>query len=192
MSGIVADVGSGLAAAVAICVAEQERIVEEAEQERDLFGETPAAERGPGRPPGAPNRITEQQAALIRASGKSPLAFLAEVWRNESFGRDDRIKAAVAALPYVHKRQPIAVDLTNHQRITLVIGDVASDLPDGTDAGDFSMTISGSGEEIKNGANPPLIASNSNGSHSNDPLESGTEQPKTSVTASASRAGGEP
>jgi hypothetical protein len=114
---------NGLAAAVAICLAEQEDELANAEAEAaaDLFGEAPAP-RAPGRPAGARNKATEQQVAAIRASGQSPLAFLAMVWRDPQRSDKSRIPAAVAALPYLHRKQPLDVNVAG-LKVTLVMDD---------------------------------------------------------------------
>lgn len=114
---------NGLAAAVAICMAEQEELGAEAEAETaaDLFGEAPAP-RGAGRPAGARNRATQEQVAAIRASGQSPLAFLASVWRDPQRSDKSRIPAAVAALPYLHRKQPMDVNV-NGLKVQLVMDD---------------------------------------------------------------------
>jgi hypothetical protein len=61
-----------------------------------------------GRQPGTPNKKTALVNAAFDAATSnpdlSPLDFLLEVMRNSSIPPDQRIKAALAALPYVHSK----------------------------------------------------------------------------------------
>lgn len=113
----------GLAAAVAQCLDEQAELLDQAERETmsDLFGEL-VPSRGPGRPAGAPNRATVLEVAAIKASGQSPLAFLASIWRDPMKPLERRIQSAVAALPYMHRKQPVDVTI-NQEPFTLILGD---------------------------------------------------------------------
>lgn len=118
---------AGLAAAVAICLDEQEALLDEAERETmsDLFGEVVPA-RGPGRPAGAVNRATALQVEAIRRSGQSPLAFLASVYRDREVAIGHRIQAAIAAAPYVHRKQPVDLNISQ-EPFTLILGDGAGE-----------------------------------------------------------------
>lgn len=113
----------GLAAAVALCLDDQAAIIEAAsvEGETDLFGQTDT-ERRRGRPAGSLNKATAAQAEVIRRSGQSPIAFLASVWRDHNKPLERRIQAAVAALPYVHRKQPVDVNVGG-AAFTLILGD---------------------------------------------------------------------
>ena len=65
-------------------------------------------ERRGGRQPGTPNKKTALVNAAFDAASSnpdlSPLDFLLEVMRDSSIPPDCRIKAALAALPYVHSK----------------------------------------------------------------------------------------
>jgi|SRR6516225_7083471 hypothetical protein len=70
-------------------------------------GSKPGERRG-GRQPGTPNKKTALVNAAFDAATSnpdlSPLDFLLEVMRDSSIPPDWRIKAALAALPYVHSK----------------------------------------------------------------------------------------
>jgi hypothetical protein len=70
-------------------------------------GSKPGERRG-GRQPGTPNKKTTIVNAAFDAATSdpdlSPLDFLLEVMRDSSLLPDWRIKAALAALPYVHMK----------------------------------------------------------------------------------------
>jgi hypothetical protein len=70
-------------------------------------GSKPGERRG-GRQPGTPNKKTAIANAAFDAATSnpdlSPLDFLLEVMRDSSLLPDWRIKAALAALPYVHSK----------------------------------------------------------------------------------------
>ena len=70
-------------------------------------GSKPGERRG-GRQPGTPNKKTALVNAAFDAATSnpdlSPLDFLLEVMRDSSIPPDCRIKAALAALPYVHSK----------------------------------------------------------------------------------------
>jgi hypothetical protein len=70
-------------------------------------GSKPGERRG-GREPGTPNKKTALVNAAFDAATSnpdlSPLDFLLEVMRDSSLLPDWRIKAALAALPYVHTK----------------------------------------------------------------------------------------
>jgi hypothetical protein len=136
----------GLSAAVEICLEEQREIALDAGRE-DLFGARPPARR-PGRPAGARNKETERQAQAIRASGQSPLSYLASVWRDDRKSTEVRIKAATAALPYVHKKQPVAIDVAG-QHVTLVITGLDGG-DGGGDPGDDAVVIEGELLDMEN------------------------------------------
>lgn len=59
---------------------------------------------GAGRPPGTPNRATQEQRDAVAASGLTPLDYMLSVMRDEKADEGKRIDAAKAAAPYVHAR----------------------------------------------------------------------------------------
>ena len=114
---------NGLATALAVTMAEQDALVAEADAEtaHDLLGE-PVEERGPGRPKGSLNKATQQEIATIKASGQSPLAFLASTMRDADKPLQRRIDCAKAMLPYVHKKQPVAIEArTSTLRVAIIL-----------------------------------------------------------------------
>ena len=138
---------SGLASAVKICMDEQDELVSEAEAETDLFGQQ-VAPRGRGRPAGALNKETERQAAVIRASGQSPLAFLASIYRDESRALERRIEAAKACLPYVHKKQPIAIEAPDGG-VMMFFGPPPDEADGDEEDGSQIMVLEGDVEEVE-------------------------------------------
>jgi hypothetical protein len=107
-----------------------------------LVGVSPLASRGEsgpkgGRPKGAKNRSTEQWRAFFLSQHRSPLLVLAEAYSMRvgdlasRLGCDllDAFKlqqaAAAAVLPYVHQRQPQAVEISTPERGVLIIGSTA-------------------------------------------------------------------
>lgn len=139
---------TGLAAIVADAVGDRGPIPPETEQ-LDLAGALglpppKRAARAPGRPPGAINRATERIASYLLAKYRDPLEGLVQM---AGMGVDELASmlgctafeawqekrlCIAAALPYLHRRQPIAVDLTNHQLVHLTIGGGAARAVDGT------------------------------------------------------------
>jgi hypothetical protein len=99
----------------------------------DLFGQ-PRRGRGGGRPKGSRNRVTETFRAYFLSLHRHPALALAEVAsvpveelaRRLGCTRFDAMKlqaqCLTACLPYVEKRQPIALELPAGSGLTLVIG----------------------------------------------------------------------
>lgn len=101
----------------------------------DERGAPVAARRGPGRPPGARNKRTEAWVRHILSRYRSPLEFLAETYSRpvgelvlelgckpaEAF--EIQRKAAEGLAPYVHQRQPLAVEVDAKGVVQLVLGD---------------------------------------------------------------------
>ncbi len=100
------------------------------EEQSELFASSPLfgglkpveARRGPGRPPGSENRNTSEWVAFIQRNYRSPLLFLADITVADTFDLAKRMrckpiealamqKAAAGELaPYLHRKQPIAID----------------------------------------------------------------------------------
>ena len=59
---------------------------------------------GAGRPSGAQNRRTVEQADAVIASGLTPLEYLTSVYQDDDADEARRIDAAKAAAPYVHSK----------------------------------------------------------------------------------------
>lgn len=119
----IGGVKHGFTSLVEICAAQQAELVDQAqaETEADLLGEPVKQGAKGGRPKGAINRVTRLQAEQVLRTGQSPLAFLASVWRNPSYSIERRVAAATAALPYCHRKQPVAIDLTAGHGLALTI-----------------------------------------------------------------------
>lgn len=99
--------------------------------------EAPAAgddeARGPGRPPGARNRRTEEWVEYLGNKGRLPLEVLHELYNkpldelkaelgcSSLEAMQERRHAAVAALPYLHQKMPIALDVDQSGVVQLVI-----------------------------------------------------------------------
>ena len=100
-----------------------------------------AGRSGPqgGRPAGSRNRRTQEWVDFILAQYRSPLIVLAETYSRpvedlarelgcnklEAFERQQA--AAVALAPYLHQRQPQAIEVASQSRGLLLIGELASD-----------------------------------------------------------------
>jgi len=95
--------------------------------------------RGPGRPKGAKNRRTEEWAAYILGQYRSPLIVLAELYSMPvdelaaelQCEKLDAVKiqkdAAAALAPYVHQRQPQAVEVNQREVGVLILGEFSGD-----------------------------------------------------------------
>lgn len=100
----------------------------------DQTAQAPAAERSVGRPAGSRNRVTEQWRKHILGAHGSPLEFLAKLYADPieqvmaqfqlPLGEALRVQIAAAnsCLPYLHQRQPIAVESGNGRVPLVVVG----------------------------------------------------------------------
>lgn len=76
------------------------------------------ARRGAGRPKGAQNRKTIEQAQEVAATGETPLAFLLRIMRDANADEAKRIDCAKAAAQYVHPKLS-AIDANVTGQMTL-------------------------------------------------------------------------
>jgi hypothetical protein len=107
--------------------------------------------RGRGRPAGARNKRTVEWANYLTRRYGSPLEVLAQIATTSVTELRDSLAcsalealgekrlAAIALLPYIHQRQPLAVDLTNRQVVYLSILDAAAAEPGAGDEGDMTL-----------------------------------------------------
>ena len=108
--------------------------------ELSLFegSDLPPPKRGPGRPPGSPNRATLALKRLLLAKGyRDPAEFLAAIVSSDVKelaraagieglkGRIElvklRVRAAEALMPYFHQRMPLAVEHSGDGRRPVII-----------------------------------------------------------------------
>ena len=93
---------------------------------------------GKGRPPGARNRRTEEWVRYLLSRYRSPLVGLLEIYSRppqelaKQVGVETgeaarmQLQAMIAALPYLHQRLPLAVDVTSDSRGLLVVGEIGA------------------------------------------------------------------
>mgnify|MGYP001556561073 FL=1 len=130
---------SGEHQAVAFAVANSPE--EPQEEQLDLIGAPENAavialrekRKGPGRPAGARNRRTLEMANFLLSRYASPLEVLAQIATarvdllTASIGctkleaLQEKRLAALALLPYLHQKMPVAVDVTNRKVVHLTI-----------------------------------------------------------------------
>lgn len=99
----------------------------------ELIELEPAGDRGPGRPPGARNRSTEQWVKVILATKRSPLEFLTDVYSRPvellaaEIGCDRKealqmqIRCAEATLPYLHQKQATSAEEAAAALLTVIL-----------------------------------------------------------------------
>lgn len=95
--------------------------------------------RGPGRPAGARNKRTQEWVDYLGGRYGTPLERLAQLYSANPGelaaahgikvieALDIMKSAAIAALPYMHQKQPVSVDVTGKGRMVLVLGSVGED-----------------------------------------------------------------
>lgn len=102
---------------------------------KTVRAENAAQLRGPGRPPGARNKRTLEWAEYLLTRYASPLEVLAQMavarvdelaaslgcTKLEAF--QEKRQAAIALVPYVHQKQPLAVNLNNKTFVYLTINE---------------------------------------------------------------------
>lgn len=105
-------------------------------------------EKKKGRPTGATNKRTEELAAYLLSRYTSPLEVLMRIatapveelvaslgCTNMEALQEKRL-AAIPCLPYLHQKQPQAIDLTSRQVVHLTIHDIPFTDDDGAGGGD--------------------------------------------------------
>lgn len=112
-----------------------------------------------GRPPGARNRRSEEVAQWIVDHIGDPLVMLAQVAviPAEELAAAasctvleamvEKRLAAIAVLPFLHRRQPLAVDVSNHRVVHLHIGEGPP--PAAPGAGEAGVTLLGTVVDIE-------------------------------------------
>jgi hypothetical protein len=121
----------------------------------------PEGKRGPGRPPGARNKATQEIIDYIGGRYGMPLERVAQLWAMPphqlaaSLGIklveavELQLRAASAALPYLHQKQPQAIDLkssTTHRFVVVQVEDAAETEQDEDDL-TFTVRIAESVEK---------------------------------------------
>lgn len=153
---------SGEKAAVALALEASENDIDEETEQLELLGIEPGAvvkalrERRSktGRPPGARNKRTVAMANYLLSRYTSPLEVLAQI----ATARIDELSvamgctkleamqekrlAALGLLPYLHQKQPVAVDVTERKVVNLTIV-IDEDTGAGGHVDDDVVTISG-------------------------------------------------
>lgn len=106
-----------------------------------------------GRPKDARNKRTVEWANYLLSRYTSPLEVLAQMASTDvdllarSLGCSkleayaEKRQSAMALLPYLHSKMPVAVDLTSHKIVHLVIGDLGE--AEAAEKADDVLTISG-------------------------------------------------
>lgn len=150
----------GYQTAVAMALQDRGEDLEQEEEQLDLIGapETAAViqireKRGPGRRPGARNKRTVEMANYLLNRYASPLEVLMQIATmrvdelSASIGctkleaLQEKRHAALAALPYIHQKQPVAVDLNSRSIVHLTI--VEGEAAPGNSAEEDVITLTG-------------------------------------------------
>lgn len=85
----------------------------------------PGCKGGPGRPPGKrlikhiPEALKRVEKAI--EGGKTPLEYALEVMRDQGRSGEDRLEAARIAAPFIHRKQPQAVEVDQQGTISVRI-----------------------------------------------------------------------
>ena len=119
---------------------------------------------GPGRPRGSKNKRTQDWTDYLLGRYPSPLIFLAEAYsrpvedlaKELSCKKEDAMKIQVAAAkevaPYVHQKQPVAVEVSQSGVVQLVLetsSELADQVANAGQSGDGAVVIEG--EIVENG-----------------------------------------
>jgi hypothetical protein len=149
----VVAIGKG-EAPVAGEVGEQLDLLEIEEAETPLPMPPAKVATGKGRPPGARNRRTEEWVRYLLSRYRSPLVGLLEIYSRSAQELAEQLhvergeaarmqlQAMIAALPYLHQRLPLAVDVKSDSRGLLVVGEIGA----GTVVGGLTLPLA-EGEE---------------------------------------------
>ena len=129
-------------------------------QEAEVVAEP---ERGPGRPPGARNRRTQDLVKYVTAKGYGlPIERLAQLYSSDpaqlvlafniSYAEALEVikSAAIACLPYLHQKQPVSVDIEGKGTFQLIIGDIGQADPEEIEEG-FSLVLDLQANTIESG-----------------------------------------
>jgi hypothetical protein len=150
--------------------AEQLALLPTESLQADLRCGDEAAERsGAGRPPGSKNKRTAEWTDYILSRHVSPLVFLAQTYTRPAADlakelkckTEDAFRIQVAAAkelaPYVHQKQPVAVEVSSTGVVQLVLEaspNIASQFAGRHQGGDGTVVIEGTiieeGEENEN------------------------------------------
>lgn len=110
-------------------------------------------ERTRGRPPGSRNKRTAEMVRYITSRYGSPLERLAQIYSADPHclalthgikvaeALDLMKSAAIAALPYIEQKRPVAVDLAGKGTLQLIIGDIGQADPDDALEHGFSLDL---------------------------------------------------
>lgn len=142
------DGGDGTKAAVRVAVAGEPADRQLALLEAEPVAAVEVPSRGPGRPKGSRNRRTEETVAWLKGKyGRGPLELLFErifadpaelasqlgMKRGDVWAEQNRL--AIAALPFVEQKMPVAVDMKTSRTIKVVLTDVDEGEEEGSDGG---------------------------------------------------------
>jgi len=109
--------------------------------------------RGPGRPKGSRNRRTQEWTDYLGGRYGTPLERLAQLYSSDphalaqAFGVKIEVAievmkaSAIAALPYMHQKQPMSVDVHGKGRMVVVLGHIDGDEADQAAEDGLSMVL---------------------------------------------------
>jgi len=154
---------TGLVAMLEDADAGEALLADDAEQLELLGMSLPENRRGRGRPAGQRNLRVQRIADYLLTRYRDPLEGLVQM---AALGVEDLAAAlgctkaqafaekrlcAMACLPYLHSRQPIAVDVTNRQIVHLAIFDGGEAEAQDVDSGDAGVILTIEGNQSVSG-----------------------------------------